>query len=334
MFYSVVVPTFSRPAEVAELLESLLGQQYKDFEVILADGSPDDAVKKTVDRYAHLAGLAYLHEKGLGIGESRNLGVQHAKGDYVVFFDSDCVIPPVYFTTVEQYLAAHPVDVFGGPDKAAASFNNRQKAISHAMTSHYTTGGIRGGRNRSATFQPRTFNMGVRREAFLKVGGFGNLKVSEDIDLSMRLRKAGHSIALIPEAFVYHKRRTTFGKFFRQVHSFGRGRIDLQVRHGDSVKPVHLLPAMIVVYLAGGGLASFFSQGILAVWMGSLLAYAVILFSDSFSVHRNILVALLSIYAAFVMLVGYGTGMIRALVSRLLFGSGKESEKPASTREA
>lgn len=334
MFYSVVVPTFSRPAEVSELLESLLNQEYKDFEVIIADGSLDESVKQIVDRFPQLSGLIYLHEKGLGISESRNMGVQQAKGDYVIFFDSDCVIPPGYFTTVEQYLAVHPVDAYGGPDRAAGSFNMRQKAISHAMTSFYTTGGIRGGKNQSATFQPRTFNMGVRRDVFLKLGGFSELKVSEDIDLSMRLKKNGYSIALILDAFVYHKRRTTFGKFFRQVHSFGRGRVDLQVRHGDSLRPVHLLPAIFVLYLVGGLLASLLSRGILAVWLGSLLAYAVLILYDSLSVHKNITVSLLSIFSAFVMLVGYGTGMIRALISRFVLRSGKESEKPASTKEA
>jgi glycosyltransferase involved in cell wall biosynthesis len=334
MKYAVVVPTYSRPDEVNELLVSLLNQDYRDFEVIIADGSPDNTVKEVVELYNSRLNLIYLYKKNLGISESRNWGADKATGDYLVFFDSDCVIPSGYFSVLNTYFLTHELDVWGGPDKAGSSFNNRQKAISYAMTSFYTTGGIRGKKNHVGQYQPRSFNMGISRDVFLRIGGFSGMKVSEDIDLSLRLYKEGYKIGLIEDAFVYHKRRSTFYKFFRQVNSFGSGRIDLQLKHGDALKPVHLLPSLFVLYLIGGLIASIFSKGVFMLWAGSVLAYMIAIFVDATIQNRNPVVGLLSVYAAFVMLAGYGLGMIKAFIMRFVLKSRKESDKPAITREA
>jgi cellulose synthase/poly-beta-1,6-N-acetylglucosamine synthase-like glycosyltransferase len=334
MFFSVIVPTFSRPDEVSELLTSLESQTNKNFEVILADGSLDDSVKAVANQFKGKLKLLHLHQKGLGISESRNWGVEHASGNWFVFFDSDCVIPPQYFTQVETHLNSSQLDAYGGPDKAAETFNNRQKAISYAMTSFFTTGGIRGKKQHVGQYQPRGFNMGIRKDVFLLVGGYSGLKVSEDIDLSMRLYKKGYKIGLIEAAYVFHKRRSTFYKFFRQVSSFGSGRVDMQLRHGDALKPVHVLPALFVIYLAGGILSGLFSKTLFLFWLASIILYLMLVFLDATIQNRSPVVGLLSLYASFVMLTGYGVGMLKAIVMRMLLGSRKESEKPEITKEA
>ena len=334
MKFSVVVPTFSRPDEVNELLASLEKQEYQDFETIIADGSLDNSVKQVVNKYVTKLTLAYLYEKGLGISESRNRGVKVAKGIYVVFFDSDCVIPPQYFTVINDFLNKYEFDVWGGPDKANLIFNNKQKSISYAMTSFFTTGGIRGRSNHFGQFQPRSFNMGVRRDVFNKVGGFKGLKVSEDIDLSLRLYKSNYRIKLIEEAYVFHKRRSTIYKFFRQVMSFGSGRIDLQLRHGDALRFVHFLPAIFILYLIGGVIACSISRDIFLLWGSLVLAYSVIILMDATMQNRSLIVGLLSVYITFIMLIGYGLGMIKAALLRYVIRSQKESEKPEITREA
>ena len=332
MYYSIIVPTFSRPDEVAELLNSLEAQQNKNFEVIIADGSPDNSVKQVIEKYHDILELKYLYKNGLGISESRNWGVENAKGDFVVFFDSDCVIPPSYFKTVTAYLALDPLDAYGGPDRANESFNNKQKAISYAMTSFFTTGGIRGRKKHVGQYQPRSFNMGVRKVVFNAVNGFSGLKVSEDIDLSIRLFKNGYRTGLIEKAYVFHKRRSTFYKFFRQVFSFGSGRIDLQLRHGDALKPVHVLPSLLILYIAGGILAGFFFRDLFIIWAGSLIAYVVAVWIDAYLNSRSFAIACMSVYASFVMLLGYGLGMIKAVFMRFVFKSRKESEKPEITK--
>jgi glycosyltransferase involved in cell wall biosynthesis len=334
MYFSVIVPTFSRPDEVTELLTSLEAQQNKNFEVIIADGSLDKSLEQVVDKFRNKLTLKYLYQKKLGISESRNWGAQNATGDMIVFFDSDCVIPPAYFQVVNDYLAQNPLDAYGGPDRADESFNNKQKAISYAMTSYFTTGGIRGGEKQVGKFQPRSFNMGIRKAVFDELGGFSGLKVSEDIDLSIRLYKNGNRTGLIRDAYVFHKRRSTFYKFFRQVFSFGSGRIDLQLRHGDALKPVHLLPSLFVIYLAGGILAALVSKDLFLLWVGTILLYIMAVFIDAVIRNFNLAVGLMSVYAAFIMLTGYGLGMLKSAIMRFAFKSKKESEKPEITREA
>jgi|WetSurSiteA1Bulk_404760.scaffolds.fasta_scaffold00516_11 glycosyltransferase involved in cell wall biosynthesis len=334
MFYSIIVPTFSRPDEVTELLGSLADQEYKNFEVILADGSPDYSVRHVVESTGHKLNLKYLYRKGLGISESRNWGVENAKGDYLVFFDSDCVIPPHYFKTVNEYLLSDPLDAFGGPDKAGEDFNTMQKAISYAMTSFYTTGGIRGKKRHLGQYQPRSFNMGIRKEVFNLLDGFSGLQVSEDIDLSLRLKRAGYRVGLIEPAYVYHKRRSTFYKFFRQVFSFGGGRIDLQLRQRNALKPVHMLPSLFVFYLLAGIGASMFSRSIFVFWSASVLAYMTAILIDATALNRSLIIGFISVYAAFVMLIGYGLGMLKTAFMRFVIRSKKESEKPAITKES
>lgn len=332
MYFSIVVPTFGRPDEVTELLESLVNQQYKEFEVILADGSSDNTVKQIADKYITRLILKHLHRPGLGISESRNLGVKNARGEIIVFFDSDCIIPPQYLEIVKTSLLAFPLDAYGGPDKADHSFNNTQKAISYAMTSLFTTGGIRGKKKHVGQYQPRSFNMGIRKDVFNALGGYSGLKVSEDIDLSIRLVKSGYRSGLLDDAYVFHKRRSTFYKFFRQVLSFGSGRIDLQLRHGDALKLVHLLPSLFTTYFFGGIIFSLFSKCFFWFWLSSLLTYSVAVLIDSSVQNRSLKVGFMSVYAAFVMLIGYGLGMIKAVFLRILFKSKKESEKPEITK--
>lgn len=326
--FSVVVPTFSRPDEVYELLSSLEKQDFRNFEVILADGSPDDAVKKVVESRPWNPAVKYLYHKGLGISESRNWGVENAQGDYVVFFDSDCVIPPQYFSVANDTIASDPVDAWGGPDRAHHEFNNRQKAISYAMTSLFTTGGIRGRKTHAGRYQPRGFNFGISREVFNALGGFSGLKVSEDIDLSMRLYANGNIVRLMEDAYVYHKRRSTWYKFFRQVHSFGSGRIDLQVRHGNALKLVHLLPSLFTLFVAAGIPLAIAGNVWWLFWLCTMATYSMAILADSTAQNKNPVVGILSVYAAFVMLIGYGTGMIRAVFMRYVLKSKLESKKP------
>ena len=333
-FFSVVVPTFSRTDEVIELLTSLKTQESDNFEVIIADGSLDDSVGNVKPMFKEDLQLIYLHEKGLGISESRNWGVENAKGDYIIFFDSDCVIPPHYFKYLDSYLTENELDAFGGPDKAGENFSITQKAISYAMTSFFTTGGIRGGKKHVGQYQPRSFNMGIKRKIFNDLSGFSGLKVSEDIDLSLRLYKAGCKVGLIENAYVFHKRRSTFYKFFRQVSSFGSGRIDLQKRHGHALKAVHLLPALFTLYILFGIIISIFSNVSLILFVSSLVLYFLLVLIDSTIRNRNIITGILSIYSAFLMHIGYGSGMLKAIISRYIFKNQKETLKPEITKEA
>ena len=307
MKYSIIVPVYNRPDEVGELLESLSLQSDKDFEVVIVEDGSTVPCKDVCDSYSEKLDLKYFPKTNTGRSDSRNYGMDRASGDYFIIFDSDCIMPSQYIATVRASLESDYVDCFGGPDAADASFNDIQKAISYSMTSFMTTGGIRGGMKNKEKFTPRSFNMGISKACYQKVGGFKNM-IAEDIDMSFRIKEAGFRMHLIPEAYVYHKRRVSFSKFFRQVNTFGRGRLLLNKMHPGMLKLVHLMPACFVVgNVLLVALALIFRSW---WWVAPLGLYILGLFVESLVKNKSLKVALLSIAAAYTQLFGYGLGFI------------------------
>lgn len=316
MNYSLIIPVFNRPDEVAELLGSLLLQKQIPHEVILVEDGSTLPCVHLVAQFGKQLPLHYIHKENSGPGLSRNFGARSATGDYFIFLDSDCILPPQYLAEVDAFLAGNPVDAFGGPDRADASFTPVQKAINQAMTSFFTTGGIRGGKQSMEKFHPRSFNMGISRQAFQTIGGFSSLRFGEDIDLSLRMFAAGFRVALIPEAYVFHKRRTDLKKFFRQVFNSGMARINLFLLHRHSLKAVHLLPALFTL-----GSAALLLFSIVTVWaLLPLLFVVLLLFCSALISTGSLWVALLAVPASFVQLYGYGLGFLWASVQRFLLG--------------
>lgn len=327
--YSVIVPVYNRRDEVSDLLTSLARQSFRDFEVILVeDGSTDPCEDIARDYQGHLD-VKYFYKANDGRSIARNYGIDRSSGRYLVFFDSDCVIPDDYFTKLHKSLSGKPLDCFGGPDAAHSSFTPTQKAISFAMTSFLTTGGIRGGKTSMEKFVPRSFNMGYSREVYDRVGGFREM-FSEDIDMSTRIRQAGFSIGLIREAGVYHKRRVDFRKFWRQVHVFGMSRITLKLLYPDSLKIVHTLPALAVITgLILVALGIFVSPW----WLLPLGIYLVALFAAAVAATRSLRIALLAVPASVVQITGYGTGFIRAWFSKILLRRGRDINQEIAMRK-
>ena len=346
MKYSIIVPVYNRPDEVDELLESLCSQTLKDFEVVVVEDGSKIPCKDVCDKYAGILALQYFFKENSGPGQSRNYGVERARGEYVVIVDSDAVTPPGFMQAIDDELSRQPSDAWGGPDAAHESFTNIQKAISYAMTSFFTTGGIRGGKKQlDKKFYPRSFNLGVRREVYQQLGGFTTERFSkmalygEDIDFSLRIYKGGYSCRLFPEAWLWHKRRTDFRKFWRQVYNSGYARINLWRKYPEALKPVHALPAVFTVGVAG--LLLLFALGVAMYcygeWLDScglrptdnmhqgvgfvccvlslipLILYSVLIFLDSTVRNKSVTVGLISIPAAFIQLIGYGVGFIESL---------------------
>ena len=319
MKYSFIIPVFNRPDEVDELLESLTRQTVRDFEVVVVDDGSTLPCEDVVKRYGSVLNVAYYAKPNSGPGQTRNYAAARCAGEYLIILDSDCILPPDYLKAVEQELQREPADAFGGPDRAHESFTDLQKAINYSMTSFFTTGGIRGGQKKMDKFYPRSFNMGVRREVYQRLGGFSAMRFGEDIDFSIRIFAAGLRCRLFPDAWVYHKRRTDFRKFFKQVHNSGIARINLYKKYPDSLKLVHLLPAAFTLGVA----ACVLGAGICAYSLLPLLFYALLVCVDSALQNRSLLIGFYSIAAAYIQLTGYGTGFLRAWWQRCVCGKGE-----------
>ena len=358
MKYSIIVPVYNRPDEVDELLESLCSQSFNDFEVVIVEDGSKKTCKDVCDKYASILDLHYYLKENSGPGQSRNYGAERAKGDWLIILDSDVVLPEGYLAAVDSSISRYEggtrhentpqplpsLAAFGGPDAAHPDFTPVQKAISYSMTSFFTTGGIRGGKAKLDKFYPRSFNMGIRRDVYQQLGGFSKMRFGEDIDFSYRIVEAGHKPCLFPEAWVWHKRRTDFRKFFRQVYNSGIARINLEKRHPGTMKLVHLLPTVftlgvigcLLLFVLGAGLyiegewldanglrpTDNMHQGVGFVFcvlgLLPLFLYSGIIFIDSSIRNRSLWVGLLSIPAAFTQLMGYGFGFIESWWKRCI----------------
>jgi len=306
--YSFIIPVYNRPDEVAELLESLTHQTFTaSFEVVLVEDGSTLSSKTVVDSFTNSLQISYYEKPNTGPGDSRNYGMQKAKGNYYLILDSDCILPPQYLKEVDKALQKQYVDCFGGPDAAHESFSNLQKAINYVMTSFLTTGGIRGSKKSVNKFQPRSFNMGLSKKAFKATQGFGNIHPGEDPDLTIRLWKKGFDTLFIANAFVYHKRRISWSKFYKQVQKFGKCRPILNHWHPETAKLTYWFPTFFVFGVVFSVLSCILGH---ALFIQLLAGYLGILFIDATIKNKSLIIGVQSVLAAFVQFFGYGIGFL------------------------
>lgn len=309
---SIIVAIFNRKDELFELLNSLIAQTDKDFEVIIVDDGSFVDLVPTVETFKEMLNIQYFKKANSGPGLSRNYGANRAKNDWLVFVDSDVIVEKDYIENIKKNLEKTDCAAFGGADKAHKGFNLLQKAISYSMTSVFTTGGIRGSKKAVTRFQPRSFNMGVNKEIFLKIGGFSEMRIGEDPDLSMTIWENGYQTAFFDDIGVYHKRRTDLGKFSKQVYQFGCARPILNQRHPDYVKPTFWFPTLFLLGYVAGILEYFLLQ------KGFVLAcygfYTLVIFLHALYLTKNIAIAAQAIITTYIQMFSYGYGFLESWV--------------------
>jgi glycosyltransferase involved in cell wall biosynthesis len=311
MQFSVIIPVYNRPQELDELLSCLTQQSYSDFEVlIIEDGSQVDS-KAIVNQYQEKLRISYFVKTNGGQGFARNYAFERAKGDFFVILDSDALIEPNYLQAVYNGITKDGLDLFGGPDQDHPSFTPVQKAISFAMTSVFTTGGIRSkAKNVGGQFHPRSFNMGISRKVWEATQGFKITRMGEDIEFSIRCISLGFKSGLIPEAYIYHKRRTSFKQFYKQIHFFGRARINISRFFPAELKWVHYFPACYFIYFWNTILLNFLLPAIGNIMFLGLFMYWLAIFADALAKTKSLKVSLLGLVAANIQLLAYGQGFI------------------------
>lgn len=310
--FSFIIPVYNRPNEIEELLQSFSKLKGDiPFEVVIIEDGSTLTSKEVIRKYQSVLDISYFFKPNSGPGDSRNYGMKKAKGNYFIILDSDCLLPSNYLIEVKNSLDNDYVDCFGGPDAAHKSFTSLQKAIDFSMTSVITTGGIRGNKKSIDKFQPRSFNMGLSKKGFLDTNGFGNIHPGEDPDLSIRLWNLGYKTKLIPEAFVYHKRRISWSKFYKQVYKFGSVRPILNLWHPSTKKITYWFPSVFIL-----GLLFSIVLAILNVYL-PILAY-VLYFSVAFILAilktKNLMVAIKSVLAIIIQFFGYGYGFLKSTI--------------------
>jgi glycosyltransferase involved in cell wall biosynthesis len=312
MYFSLIIPVFNRPDEIKELLESLAASDYQsDFEIVIVEDGSTLTCENVVQGFKDKLNISYYFKPNSGPGDSRNFGMKKASGTYFIIFDSDCIIPSQYLTEVDLALKQSYVDCFGGPDRALVTFSDTQKAINFAMTSFLTTGGIRGGSEKIDKFQPRSFNMGLSKKAFEASGGFGNIHPGEDPDLAIRLWRKGFKTRLFSNAYVYHKRRIDWSKFYKQVNKFGKARPILNSWYSSYSKLTFFFPTVFDFGFLMAFLLSMFGFPIFMLLYG---LYFLVLFVVSSVNHKSLKIGLLSLIAVMIQFYGYGIGFLKSFI--------------------
>lgn len=320
MRFSVIIPVFNRPSEVFELLTSLSNQSYPDFEVILVEDGSTDRSDQIVTFFDSKMSIRYFFQENQGQGFARNFGMVQAKGDFFVILDSDVILPIDYLLILENAITSRKLDAFGGPDAAASDFSNLQKAMDFAMTSFWTTGGIRGKLKNPAKYQARGFNMGVSRMVFEAIGGFVDPNRGEDIEWSIRIKEAGFRLELVEEAYVYHKRKNTLKSFAKQAFSFGRNRVNVSRHHPKAIQFVHWMPTLFLIFLGTVGINAIFFRVLIIPHLLIFGIWAALVIYQASWKYKSILVGDLALMTSLLQLCGYGLGFVYELFKKRVKG--------------
>lgn len=315
MKYTLIIAVYNRLSEIKELLETaeLLDFAREKFELLFVDDGSSDGLIKFLDQYSSTSGLSirYIQQKNQGPGAARNNGMANSTSDYFIFNDSDLLYPSNYLQELDKAVTRENYDAFGGPDDCHPSFSPLLKAINYSMTSFIGTGGTRGAKKSVTKFYPRSFSMGIKREVYQNIGGMNMLRHGQDMDFSARIYEAGYKVGLIPDAIVFHKRRTSIRKFFKQIFNWGIARINLGKLHDGMLKPVHFIPAVIVALSIFTILASPISsiaRQLLSIGIIGLVCVLIFAFFQSFKRYKNIKVSALSMITLFIQIYAYGLG--------------------------
>ncbi|MGO2102521.1 MAG: glycosyltransferase [Psychroflexus halocasei] len=326
IYFSFIIPVYNRPQEIDELLQSFQSlDYYKAYEIVIVEDGSEQTSEAVIDSYKSQLNISYFKKENTGPGDSRNYGMQRAKGNYYIILDSDVILPSYYLKNIETSLNNNYLDCFGGADRAHDSFSNIQKAIDFSMTSLITTGGIRGNNNVKQSYEPRSFNMGISEAAFKKSGGFGNIHPGEDPDLSIRLKKLGFKLGFIPQAYLYHKRRIDFSKFYQQVRKFGLVRPILIKRFPETQKITFFFPSVFILGFIVSLMLSFVGLPYF-IWL--YLIYFLIAFVSAFIKYKSFNVAFYSIIAIFIQFSGYGFAFLQSYYHFILTDKNPQKKYP------
>lgn len=311
MFYSLIIPVYNRPDDIEEVLKGLTKQTYSNFEVIVVESGSTVRSNEVVAGFQSQLNIRYAPTGNHGQGFSRNFGMEQARGDYFIILDSDIIIPPDYLKHVHEGIQHQQLDAFGGPDRGHASFTPVQKAVDFALTSFLTTAGTRGRKRGVGEYHPRSFNMGFSQEVYEATGGYRLPNCGEDIDLSIRIHQQGFQVGLIPEAYIYHKRKRTLLGFWQQMVWFGKSRINLARLFPGSLKPIYFLPLVFCAYLLLTLILLFIMPSLGKWLLAMLVLYAVAVTIEGSLRYKSLRVGILSVFTAFIVFLGYGYGLVK-----------------------
>ncbi len=221
--FSIVVPTYNRPAELKGCLQALVEIDYPQdrYQVVVVDDGSVQPLDAVVEPFRTRLDVALLRQENAGPAAARNAGARLAKGDYIAFTDDDCMPAADWLRQFAIALQAHPDAMVGGHTINALPHNlysTASQALIDYIYEYYgsTAEGIFFASN----------NIAMSRSHFLEIGGFDvsfPLAAAEDRELCDRWQQCGYPMQYAPQATIHHAHALSLKSFWRQHFGYGRG---------------------------------------------------------------------------------------------------------------
>jgi len=222
-YVSVIIPAKNVEATINECLDSLMAQDYKDFEIIIVDNGSTDATQKIISSYS----VTFISENKPGAYLARNTGIRHARGEILAFTDADCVADKAWLKELVSCFKVKGIGGCGGDLLAFKPINLVEQFLSLGKLRLYHTPNpseIIRKKNHFLSGALGSANMAFRSSVLKKLDGFDpTLKdFGGDYDLSWRIQNLGYPLLYNPQAVVYHRMRNNIKKMFKQFYYFGQ----------------------------------------------------------------------------------------------------------------
>jgi glycosyltransferase involved in cell wall biosynthesis len=220
--FSIIVPTYNRPRQLADCLRALSVLDYPRhrFEVMVVDDGGDCPLEEVVASFRPRLRVTLITRHNGGPGAARNTGAARARGRFLAFTDDDCLPSRQWLGAMAACFASGPWQAIAGRTVNALNrnpFASASQFIVDMVHAYYNTD------PHQARFSASN-NLALPTRMFLVLGGFDeSFRTSEDRDLIDRWRHHGHGLIFAPEVLVYHAHRLDWGGYCRQHFGYGRG---------------------------------------------------------------------------------------------------------------
>lgn len=330
---SVVVPCRNEVKHISRCLDSILSSSYPNIEVLVIDGQSTDGTLEVLETYAQKVKTIFVYTNTHRLTPyAFNIGVRHAKGDYVLRVDARNTIAKSYIYDLIEALQEQPDLGAAGGDYQHLGESPQGTIIARVMESPF---GVGGSNYRTQKSDADVDTVGVtiyKRKVFETVGLYDeSLTRNQDDEFNYRVRKAGFRIRYVHRAKTTYFVRDSLYKAFRQFFQYGYFKVFVNRKHQTLTTLRQLAPPLFVAGLFIGFALSFFHVVFAMLYIGTLSFYLAAGLKASRATSENYTDRLMFVWTAFLIHLGYGLGYWRGLWDFRILGRSPDPSLEAQT---
>jgi glycosyltransferase involved in cell wall biosynthesis len=291
---SIIMPVRNEAQFIERSLKSVLRQDYPPelMEIMILDGMSEDQTRENIQQIierqkkhsaAKIPSVVVLDNPSKTVPAALNIGLQRSKGEVIIRVDGHCEIPPHYIRTCVDLLNRTEASNVGGITYSLGETYASQ-AIAAAVRSPFVIGNARFRYSSKPGYVDTVFPGAWRREVFDQIGRFDERLVRhQDYEFNLRLRNAGGRIYYSPELKVSYYSKTNLKSLAQQYFQYGYWKAQVTKENLKAFRGRHFVPALFVIAIVLGAIASPLWEGFLFIYLGLWALYG--LFSLGTSVY-------------------------------------------------